>query len=186
VTSCVDQGAHRSSARSTGQDTGQDTGQSRQGAGQDTGQGGAGAWGPSRLPPLTRELIDSLATYTWLETTEVGRVAFALAAHPEGGLEAERFARALCLAEPAAGMPYVGERVTVSGSHALLRLDDCPYGVRLAVGPQWSAFGAGGGPIVLIAGLDPLPRCSPPQTVEAYLRHARLRMGTTRAGRDQG
>lgn len=132
------------------------------------------------LPPMTRELINSLATYTWLEATAVGRVAFVLAAHPEGGPEAERFARALRLAEPARRMPYVGERVTVSGSYARLRLDRCPYQVELAVGPQWTAFVGGGGPVALIVGLDPLPRCSPPEAVETYLRRGRVRMGTTR------
>ncbi len=132
------------------------------------------------LPPLTRELIDSLATYTWLEPTAVGRVAFVLAAHPVGGPRAERFARALRLAEPSRRMPYVGERVTVSGSHARLRLDGCPYAVELAVGPQWTAFVAAGGPVALVVGLDPLPRCSPPERVEAYLRRGRVRMGTAR------
>ncbi len=132
------------------------------------------------LPPMTRDLINSLATYTWLEATAVGRVAFVLAAHPEGGPEAGRFARALRLAEPARRMPYVGERVTVSGAHARLRLDQCPYAVELAVGPQWTAFVAAGGPVALIVGLDPLPRCSPPETVESYLRQAQVRMGTTR------
>lgn len=136
---------------------------------------------PPELPPMTRELINSLATYTWLETTAVGRVAFALAAHPAGGPEAERFARTLRLAEPAQRMPYIGERLTVAGSHARLSLDGCGYGVELAVGPQWAGFVAAGGPVALIVGLDPLPRCSPPATVESYLRHARLRMGTTRA-----
>jgi hypothetical protein len=136
------------------------------------------------LPELTREGINALATYTWLETTAIGRIAVVLAAHPEGGDGARSFARALRLAEPADRMPYVGDRISVDGAHARLRLDDCAYLVELAVGPQWAAFVAGGGPVALIAGLDPLPRCAPPDTVASYLRGARLRLGTTAVARE--
>lgn len=131
-------------------------------------------------PRLTQQDINSLATWTWLEATAIGRVAFALAAHPEGGAQAEEFAAALRLAGPSCRMPYVGERVTVSGERAQLRLDACPYGVDLAVGPQWTAFAAEGGPVALIVGLDPLPRHAPARAVESYLGRSRLRMGTTR------
>ncbi len=133
------------------------------------------------LPGMTREVIDSLATWTWLQATAIGRIAFALAAHPEGGAQAEAFAAALRLAEPACRMPYVGERVAVSGPRAQLRLDRCSYAVDLAAVPQWTSFAADGGPIALIVGLDPLPRHAPARAVESYLGRSRLRTGTTRA-----
>lgn len=135
---------------------------------------------PAAAP--TRADVNALATYTWLETTAIGRMAVVLAAHPEGGPGAAAFARALRLADPADRMPYVGVRIAVDASHARLRLDGCAFLVELAVGPRWAAFVAGGGPVALIAGLDPLPRLVPPDTVSAYLRRARLRLGTTGVG----
>ncbi len=127
----------------------------------------------------TRADVAALATYTWLETTAVGRMAVALAVDARGGPGAARFARALRLGAPAEGMPWVGARISVAGGLARLRLDDCPYLVELAVGPQWAAFVAGGGPVLLVAGLDPLPQRVPPSAVTAYLAGARLRLGTT-------
>lgn len=134
---------------------------------------------PTRLPSLTRRAVDTLATWAWLEATAIGRVAFALAAHPEGGAEAESFAAALGLVEPAQRMPYVGDRISVSGPRARLRLDGCSFRVDMAVGPQWAGFVGDGGPVALIVGLDPLPCRSTPDAVEEYLGRGRLRMGTT-------
>ncbi len=132
------------------------------------------------LPALTREAINSLGTWTWLEATAIGRIAFVLAAHPEGGTRAEVFAAGLGLADPADRMPYVGERVALSGPRARLRLDHCRYPVGLTVSARWTEFAAQGGPIALLVGLDPLPRYASAETVESYLGRARLRMGTTR------
>ncbi|MEU6175762.1 hypothetical protein ABZ832_28120 [Streptantibioticus parmotrematis] len=128
---------------------------------------------------MTPEDIHALATWSWLEKTAIGQVAFLLAAHPEGAYEARDFADALGLAEPSRSIPYIGERVTLDARGARLRVDGWSHDVRLSVGDQWSRFVADGGPVAVLVGLDPLPRCAQPEEVAAYLLKCDMRMGTT-------
>ncbi|MCQ4085043.1 hypothetical protein NGB36_31900 [Streptomyces sp. RB6PN25] len=133
---------------------------------------------------MTPELIHSLATWTWLERTAVGQVAFVLVAPRAHSADAVRgLAAALGLREPSCRLPYVGERVTVHGSsRARLHPDGWAHAIGLTVGARWSRYVVEGGPVAVLVGLDPLTPCAQPDAVNEYVitrtRGNRLRMGT--------
>lgn len=145
-----------------------------------------------------------VAAWTWLEATEVGRMAFLLIAPPaplpwgSTAQEAERrmlrLATLLGLDEADRPLVYVGPCVTLpaarpdadGGREALtVRLGECGMGLRARACREWTDFARAGGPVALLAGLDPLAPDSTPDEVEEYLRTrtalGRLWMGTTAA-----
>ncbi|MFF7211256.1 hypothetical protein ACFZAU_12070 [Streptomyces sp. NPDC008238] len=124
------------------------------------------------------------ASWTWLDDTAYGPVAFLLLAHPHGRGTAE-LAALLGLAEPGRRLPELGARVTVGGcGRATVRGADGGALLEVAAGERWSAFVAGGGPVALVVGLDPLARGAPLPAVEAYLALGttcgRIRLGISR------
>ncbi len=134
----------------------------------------------------TAEFINCLATWTWLEETAVGQVAFLLLAHPEADTVAPQLvqlAERLGLAPPQGMLPDAGERVlVVDGHRAAVRIDGCPRVVLVEVGRRWAEFTRAGGRIAVAVGLAPLARRSHRADVEDYLGHGamsgRLRLGT--------
>ncbi|GAA2441685.1 hypothetical protein [Streptomyces macrosporus] len=138
-----------------------------------------------------------VATWTWLERTEVGRMAFLLVAPPApvpwgdtaGDVERRmlRPAAALELDGPDRPLVYVGPRLALGADRdrVSVRLDERGLGLRARVCAEWAAFARGGGPVALLVGLDPLAPAATPEDVEEYLRtraaRGRLRMGNTAA-----
>jgi hypothetical protein len=143
-------------------------------------------------PTLTVRFISSLASWTWLENTAVGPVAFLLLAHPETGpasMELSGLADGLGLVPPGSYLPDTGERVILpSRNRAAVLVDGCRHLVEVEVGDRWHEFVHAGGPIALLVGLASLARCSPRDEVESYLGRAalgdQLRMGTARVRRE--
>ncbi len=145
----------------------------------------------------TAGLPRRVATWTWMERTEVGRMAFLLITPPspvpwgDTARDVERrmlrLAGALELDDPDRPLAYVGPRLTLgTGSDRVsVRLDDRGLGLRARVCAEWAAFVRGGGPVALLVGLDPLAPATTPEEVEEYLRthtsSGRLRMGNTAA-----
>jgi anti-sigma regulatory factor (Ser/Thr protein kinase) len=146
---------------------------------------------PGRVvnPILTPGFINDLASWTWLENTAVGPVAFLLLAHPQAAAvegQLARLADGLGLVEPRHSLPDTGERVRLLGSgRAAVRVDGCTHLVQVEVGHHWAQFTRAGGPIALLVGLASLARCAPPDEVESYLGQValdgRLRLGTSSA-----
>ncbi|MCQ4042066.1 hypothetical protein ACFOSC_14890 [Streptantibioticus rubrisoli] len=136
----------------------------------------------------TPGFVNSLASWAWLERTSAGPVAFLLLAHPDARAverELTGLAKALGLVPPCTRVPDTGARVTLVGpGRAVVQLDGCAHRVQVEVGERWSAFVGGGGPVLLLVGLDPLARCSPRERVEEYLGVStlggRLRLGAAR------
>lgn len=124
------------------------------------------------------------ASWTWLDDTAFGPVAFLLLAHPHGSGTAE-LAALLGLAEPGRRLPELGERITVPrpGRATVCGADGGAL-LEVAAGERWSAFVAGGGPVALVVGLDPLARGAPLPEVEVYLAlgttAGRIRLGISR------
>lgn len=139
-------------------------------------------------PTPTADFISSLASWTWLEDTAVGPVAFLLLAHPQAGAVSPQLAGladGLGLAPPGRSLPDTGERVTLRGrNRCAVLVDGCRHLVEVEVGDHWAQFVRAGGPVALLVGLAPLARCSPRDEVESYLGRAalgdRLRLGTAR------
>ncbi|GAA2388359.1 hypothetical protein GCM10010420_09500 [Streptomyces glaucosporus] len=98
-----------------------------------------------------------------------------------------RLAAALELDGPDRPLVYVGPRLALAAGSGLVsvRLDDRGLGLRARVCAEWAAFARSGGPVAVIAGLDPFAPASAPEEVEGYLRtrapNGRLRMGGTAA-----
>ncbi len=140
---------------------------------------------------LTARFISSLASWTWLEDTAVGPVAFLLLAHPQANSVATQLtglADSLGLVPPGSHLPDTGERVTLRGrNHAAVLVDGCQHLVQVQVGERWAEFVQAGGPIALLVGLAPLARRASRDEVESYLGTAalsgRLRLGTARLRR---
>ncbi|WUD74697.1 hypothetical protein OG937_24880 [Streptomyces sp. NBC_00510] len=124
------------------------------------------------------------ASWTWLDDTAFGPVAFLLLAHPHGS-GTEELAVFLGLAEPGRRLPELGERITVPrpGRATVRGADGGPL-LEVAAGDRWAAFVAGGGPVALVVGLDPLARRAPLPQVETYLAlgttAGRIRLGISR------
>ncbi|MTE18894.1 hypothetical protein F0L17_07050 [Streptomyces sp. TRM43335] len=151
----------------------------------------------TRITGLPRRV----ATWTWLEATEVGRMAFLLIAPPAplswGSTAQEverrmlRLATLLGLDEANRPLVYVGPCVTLPADRSdtrsgpTVRLGECGAGLRARACREWTDFARAGGPVALLVGLDPLAPDSPPDGVEEYLRTrtalGRLWMGTTAA-----
>ncbi|WP_431043189.1 hypothetical protein ACQUSR_15710 [Streptomyces sp. P1-3] len=135
---------------------------------------------------ITRKLIDSVAAWSWLETTEVGTAAFVLMARPEPDERMAALADGMGLVTPRRRLPSVGPRVVLRGlSYAAVRVDGCDHAIGVLVGERWSRFVAGGGPVVLMAGLRPLRRGATRDEVDAYVAAAtiadRIRLGIAHA-----
>lgn len=129
------------------------------------------------------------ASWTWLDDTAFGPVAFLLLAHPHGS-GTEELAALLGLAEPGRRLPELGERIAVPRpGRATVRGPDGGPLLEVAAGDRWSAFVAGGGPVALVVGLDPLARRAPLPEVETYLAlgttAGRLRLGISRRARSR-
>ncbi|MFG2299582.1 hypothetical protein [Actinacidiphila glaucinigra] len=124
------------------------------------------------------------ASWTWLDDTAFGPVAFLLLAHPQGRGTAG-LAALLGLAEPGRRLPELGDRIAVRRpGRAVVRGADGGALLEVAAGERWSAFVAGGGPVALVVGLDPLARRAPLPEVELYLAlgttGGRIRLGISR------
>ncbi len=139
-------------------------------------------------PIPTAGFISSLASWTWMEDTAVGPVAFLLLAHPQAGsvsVQLTGLADGLGLAPPGRLLPDTGERVILRGrNRCAVLVDDCRHLVEVEVGNRWAEFVRTGGPIAVLVGLAPLARCASRDDVESYLGRAalanRLRVGTAR------
>jgi hypothetical protein len=133
---------------------------------------------------VTREVIDSVASWAWLDQTGFGPVAFLLLARPEGEPEElEELADALGLAPPGRKLPDIGaDRVRVAGATRVkLRLDGCVHRIEVSVGERWARFVDRGGPVAVLVGLGPLARGAGAEEVEAYVGKCvagdRMRLG---------
>lgn len=134
-----------------------------------------------------KDLLNSVAAWTWVADTGFGPMAFLLVAHPERleGRRLEGLADAMGLGSPKVRLRDTGERVTLFGcTNAAVHLDGCDHLMQVSVGDHWSRLVADGGPVALLVGLDPLPRRAPRERVEPYLAATaladRLRMGLAR------
>ncbi|MFF3943678.1 hypothetical protein ACFYYN_02560 [Streptomyces sp. NPDC001902] len=128
-------------------------------------------------------------SWTWLDDTAFGPVAFLLLAHPHGS-GTEELAALLGLAEPGRRLPELGERIAVPRpGRATVRGPDGGPLLEVAAGDRWSAFVSGGGPVALVVGLDPLARRAPLPEVETYLAlgttAGRIRLGISRRARSR-
>lgn len=145
---------------------------------------------------ITAAFLDSLASWSWLEVTASGPVAFVLLAHPGGTGEAPQLvalADALGLTPPGRRLADLGERIVVTPAaaarpaHAVVAVEGCGDGLAWEVGPRWARFAGGGGPVALLVGFGPLRRLAVREEVDAYLGvHAlagTLRIGVGRARR---
>lgn len=133
------------------------------------------------LPPLTPGLISGIASWSWLDDTGFGPVAFLLLVHPEPAA-GEALARAMRLSGPARRLPDIGDRVSVAGvARATVRLDGAEHLMQIPVGDRWADFVRAGGPVAVLVGLSPLSRRATRADVETYLAGAtmagRLRLG---------
>jgi hypothetical protein len=116
------------------------------------------------------------AAWSWLDDTALGPVAFLLLVPPPP--EAETLAAALGLVEPGARLPDIGDRVALLGPDRVA-LD----GIEVPVGRRWASFVAGGGPVAVLVGLEPLAGDAGRGSVEAYVAAntlaRRLRLGVS-------
>lgn len=139
------------------------------------------------VPGPTAGLVNSLASWVWLERTTSGPVAFLLLGHAEAQSAEVRsglvgLSVAFGLAAPGRKLPDVGRRLAVIGGRlAAVRVDGCDYMVQVEVGRKWAEFVAAGGPVALIVGLAPVSPGAPREEVRDYLatntRRGHLRLG---------
>lgn len=142
----------------------------------------------------SREFITSLGTWSWLEETGSGPMAFVLLARNESPIAVPALnglADLLQLGTSQLDVPDCGARVGLlaedpwtGGSAAAVRVDRCRHVIRVQVGSRWREFVRDGGQIALLVGLAPLAGGARRPEVETYLANAvitdELRMGTAR------
>ncbi|MDJ0346984.1 hypothetical protein QMK19_37460 [Streptomyces sp. H10-C2] len=139
---------------------------------------------PHLTPRPTPALINGTASWSWLDHTGFGRVAFLLLVHPIPA-SGETLARALGLSAPGRRLPEIGERIAVAGAgRATVRLDRAGHLMQVAVSERWASFVREGGPTAVLVGLVPLSRDAPREEIETYLadtvRTNRIRLGISR------
>ncbi|MDI5971123.1 hypothetical protein POF50_017520 [Streptomyces sp. SL13] len=134
----------------------------------------------------SREFVNSLGSWSWLEQTGIGPLAFVLLAlhdSPVATPALNGLADLLTLGTSRHDVPDCGRRVGLLGERrAALRVDRCRHVIQVAVGSRWSEFVRGGGRVAVLVGLAPLRTGAGRPEVGSYLANSvladELRMGT--------